>query len=244
MDARTQSPLAGVRVIVTGTPLTTTTDQEGRYRFTDVPAGRLEVRASSIGYEQEQITVDLDSAGRADIDIRLNASLVALDEMVVTGAVERERLADADSIVRRVSIRDSLRVAARDPAEVFRRAAQEDAFADWNNAPISDAERLLGHPILAIEGLTIDAVSTLPSGLAAVSVLQRLQSGVSVGLLQIPIPPENARREDASRDALLEQVAGYPRVVVGGLLIIGVADLPRDSLETLLGNLREAPRTN
>lgn len=173
---------------------------------------------------------------------RVAGEAVALDEVA---AERREAQVNPDSLAGELATRDSLRLAARQPLEVFRQVTAVDAFADLNAPGVAAGAAAPGHPILAIDGLPIERVDTaFPGGIVAVTVLQRLASGAAVGLLQTPTLAENANRQDTSRAALLERLAGYPRVVVGGWLVIGVADLPWDSLEALLGDLREAPRTN
>jgi hypothetical protein len=208
--------------------------------------------AQGLRQQQSQVAGAASAAGRGvaapppapQRARRAAGDAVALDEVT---AERRERQADADSVsvVAAQVSRDLLREAEPTPAENFRQVSPTTDFAAWNDATISEAEQLLGVPVLAIEGLTIERVGTAaPSGYVEVFVLQRLESGAAVGLLQTAAPIPGARREGVSWEDLLERLEDYPNVVTGGLLVIGVADLPRDSLETLLGNLREAPRTN
>src|SRR5688500_12978905 len=49
-DQANGNPLVGARVIVVGTSLTASSNAEGRYRITGVPAGTFQVRASQIGF--------------------------------------------------------------------------------------------------------------------------------------------------------------------------------------------------
>ncbi|MCZ6916776.1 MAG: hypothetical protein O7I93_08370 [Gemmatimonadetes bacterium] len=171
---------------------------------------------------------------------RVAGEAVALDEV----AAERlERQADADSMVRSLVMRDSLRMAARDPRAVFAQGAVD--FADWSNSTIADAERLLGSPVLAVEGWTIERVEILDlPGILAVGIVQRMESGVLLGLIQMAAPTTGAGREDAPQTTLAKMLGEYPSVIIGRLWVAGIADLPRDSVESLLADLREAPRTN
>ena len=51
-DAETGAPLSGANVVLTGTTLTTVTDDAGRYVITNVPPGAYQVAASLVGYAE------------------------------------------------------------------------------------------------------------------------------------------------------------------------------------------------
>ncbi len=71
--------LPGVNVFVQGTTTGTITDLDGNYTI-DVPDGDAVLQFSFIGYNTELVTV----GGNTVVDIILIASLVSLDEVVIT----------------------------------------------------------------------------------------------------------------------------------------------------------------
>ncbi|MGQ0816258.1 MAG: SusC/RagA family TonB-linked outer membrane protein [Gemmatimonadota bacterium] len=93
-DANNQQAIAGAQVFVVGTTRGTLTDQEGRYRISDLPAGPTSVRVVIIGYESPTREVTLTAGATATVDFALATSAVALDQVVVnaiTGQAERKR---------------------------------------------------------------------------------------------------------------------------------------------------------
>lgn len=95
-DAATQTPMAGVNVMVRGTTRGTTTDAEGRY---SIEAGIGDVLVFSfIGYTSQQA----DVSGQTNIDIVMTADLVGLEEVVINAGywsvTDRERTGNIGSI--------------------------------------------------------------------------------------------------------------------------------------------------
>jgi len=83
--------LVGVQVFIPGTSFGTLTDEAGRYRITGVPAGDYTLRASIIGYQGSEQPVTVTAGEVATVDMSLDISAVALDEVVATITGERRR---------------------------------------------------------------------------------------------------------------------------------------------------------
>jgi TonB-linked SusC/RagA family outer membrane protein len=81
----TERPLTGVQVFVPGTSVGTLTDQNGRFLLVNVPAGSQTVRATLIGYAEADRTVEVVAGQTAAVNIRLESSAIALQEIIVTG---------------------------------------------------------------------------------------------------------------------------------------------------------------
>ncbi|GAA4492666.1 carboxypeptidase-like regulatory domain-containing protein [Hymenobacter ginsengisoli] len=87
LDAAANAPVIGATVVVVGvTPaLGVSTDAEGRFRLPGVPLGRLQLRITSVGYEDLVRSEVLVTAGKEVVlDLRLNERLTRLDEVQVT----------------------------------------------------------------------------------------------------------------------------------------------------------------
>jgi len=87
-DATTGAPIASANVIVAGTSLASITNSNGFYKIDKVPVGTHKLHARFIGYQPA------DSSGirvavnqTVTVDLRLQPSVVMLQEMIVTGAV-------------------------------------------------------------------------------------------------------------------------------------------------------------
>lgn len=79
-DAGTGEPLPGVTIVVTGTTTGTITNFNGQYSL-GVPEGRDELTFSFVGYSSQTVSIGSSTV----IDIELEESTRAIDEVVVTG---------------------------------------------------------------------------------------------------------------------------------------------------------------
>lgn len=81
-DAKTAAPIVGATVVVEGTSLSATTDNDGRYRIAEVPAGTHTVRARYIGYAPATASVTVSADQEVTADFALEKSAQKLDELV------------------------------------------------------------------------------------------------------------------------------------------------------------------
>lgn len=89
-DSETRSPIAGVNVTVP--PFGTTTDEEGRFELTALPAGRHVVHVSHVGYQRQAKTAEV----RAGEHVELQFQLVPRPILVqpITVAASRGRVGE------------------------------------------------------------------------------------------------------------------------------------------------------
>jgi hypothetical protein len=85
VDARTQEPLIGATVQLLETVLGASTDIEGKYTVSGIPANTYNIKATYIGYEPEiKYNVVIRSEGNIDLNFRLKESVEELEGVVVT----------------------------------------------------------------------------------------------------------------------------------------------------------------
>ena len=87
-NAATGDRLEGVRVTLPALGRATLTDQAGRYEFTGLPAGSLEVAATYTGLDAQRRTLTVPAGGRATLDFVLTSGVYRLEAFTVAG--ERE----------------------------------------------------------------------------------------------------------------------------------------------------------
>ena len=80
-----QSPLAGARVSVVGTTLQTLVRDDGRFVLPRVPAGTQRIRVNLVGYAPSEQTVTVAAGQPTTVNFSLNATAVALSQVVVVG---------------------------------------------------------------------------------------------------------------------------------------------------------------
>ncbi len=88
LDQDSRSPLIGATVVVVGSdPLIgSATDLEGSFRLTNVPVGRVTLKVSYLGYEDQMIpNLLIGSAKEAIISVTLTESVNQLEEIVIQG---------------------------------------------------------------------------------------------------------------------------------------------------------------
>jgi len=88
-DAETGDPMIGVNVIISGTSMGAATDMEGYFTILNVPPGKYELVASSIGYKTfrlKDVRVSVDHT--RNVDINMVSSVIEGEEVVVVAQKE------------------------------------------------------------------------------------------------------------------------------------------------------------
>ncbi|RSK47165.1 TonB-dependent receptor [Hymenobacter rigui] len=104
-DRATQELLPGVTVVLEGTALGATTNEEGRYRLTGIPVGSYNLRASFLGYDPLLRANVLVNSGNANIiNLELSAGAQQLGEVqVVANRATRVATAETPLSVQRIN---------------------------------------------------------------------------------------------------------------------------------------------
>ncbi len=99
-DAETQEPLPGANVAVVGTEYGTSAGPNGTFRMGGLEAGAYEVRVSFVGYQSKTQSVTIRAGETTQLDVALQTSEVAVDELVVTGVSRKaERITESPATV-------------------------------------------------------------------------------------------------------------------------------------------------
>lgn len=91
-DEATGTALEGARVVVVGTPIIETSDQDGKYIVRSIPPGAYQLRVLRIGYKPQQQSVSVAANETAALDFVMVTSPVELDEIVTTATGEQQKL--------------------------------------------------------------------------------------------------------------------------------------------------------
>ncbi len=89
-DARGR-PLAGVQLMVWGSDVTGTTNDDGTFVLAGLPAGTQALEARYVGYAPERVTVDLVSNETRSVRITLDDRADVLDQVTVYGKARRRQ---------------------------------------------------------------------------------------------------------------------------------------------------------
>lgn len=94
--------LAGARVSVAGTRLTTTTDAMGAFSLRGVPAGPQQLRVSHVGYRDRMQEVTVRAGEETLVALQLEDKPFELDAMVVSASRTSERVTEAPATITRI----------------------------------------------------------------------------------------------------------------------------------------------
>jgi hypothetical protein len=123
VDARTGEPVAKVRIVVNGTDLSTTTNDNGEFTFDNLPAGQIDLYITTVTFGLVKKTVTIAESGNPVFLIALNESAAALTESVTvsTGPFESlETNAPSEQTLNKRELQELSSVLVGDPL----RAAQ------------------------------------------------------------------------------------------------------------------------
>jgi len=153
-DTKTGQGVEGARVVIEGTRLGATTNEDGSYGIAEVPAGTHTVTARRLGYQaaSQQVTT---ANGELVVDFTLTTLPTMLDEVVVTVTGNQ----------RRVELGNTIGVIA---ADSLVGTAPVTSVADLINARVAGAQVLPGDgfsgasPRLRLRGINSFSVSNDP----------------------------------------------------------------------------------
>ena len=178
-------PMPGVAVQIEGTTLGTFTDVNGRYTL-EVPGADAVLAFSFVGYKHHMEPVN----GRSVIDIMLEESMEALDEIVVVGygTVRKSDVTGAVASVRADAIKN---VSTTDAAAALQGKASGVQVLTNSGAPGQAATiRVRGYssnsgnigPLLIVDGLKVDNIQYLdPSMIESIEILKDAASAAIYG---------------------------------------------------------------
>ncbi|MGA1227647.1 MAG: TonB-dependent receptor domain-containing protein [Tamlana sp.] len=83
-------PLAFANVLIKGTTKGTTSDFDGLYQFENLEPGTITLIYSFVGYETQEIEVNIVAGKVTEVNVPMGASAASLDEVVITTTTKRE----------------------------------------------------------------------------------------------------------------------------------------------------------
>lgn len=110
-DAASNAPIADAKVTVEGTRLQGVTNARGYYRIVNIPAGTVTLQVRRIGYKTLSTAVTLADGQNFTGDYAITASVVVLEEVVVTGTAGKQERRAQGALVADVNVADLTQIA-------------------------------------------------------------------------------------------------------------------------------------
>ncbi|MGH7679815.1 MAG: SusC/RagA family TonB-linked outer membrane protein [Gemmatimonadaceae bacterium] len=160
------TPLANATVRVDGTRLGGVTDADGRYRIVNVPAGSRTIVIVRLGYSSQRIPVTVNAGAETAVNAQLQAGVVALEEVIVTGTAGMQERRAIGNAVATISAGDELaKSAAPDMTNLLRgRAPGLDVLQTTARVGAGPSIQIRGAssmalgntPLIYIDGIRVD----------------------------------------------------------------------------------------
>ena len=138
VDARSGEPVAKVRIVVSGSPQNTTTDEAGAFTLTDVRPGDLSLYITTVGYGLVKKTITVKEADAAEVVIALNQEAATLTERVTVRAEPYavvETNAPSEQTLNKTELQDLSKVIINDPLRAVQSlpgvTANDDLLAEF-----------------------------------------------------------------------------------------------------------------
>jgi TonB-linked SusC/RagA family outer membrane protein len=199
-DTRSGQAAVGATIEVVGTALAATTDDDGRYRIANVPAGRHTITARRIGYALARQSVTVAGQGQTTADFALQPTALSLDAVVVTGTAGGEQLRSIGNAVSTINAAEALSLSAAPDIGTLLNGRSPGVVLASNSGRVGAGPAILirgrssiglgNSPLLYINGARINnAVGVGPSVTGGFS-----SQNSQVGGRLNDIPPEDIER--------------------------------------------------
>lgn len=94
ISVETKQPLPFINVILLGTKIGVTSDEEGKFIIEDIPFGNYELLFTAIGFETKKENLTLSSSRKVELIISMKESSVMMKEVQVIEEVRKKSLSD------------------------------------------------------------------------------------------------------------------------------------------------------
>lgn len=120
IDKSLEEALWGATVMLEGTTTGVITDEDGNYILENLPAGNFTVVASYVGYSPIKKEVTISEGSESMVNFELNADLVGLDQVVVTGVINPKSALESSVSLTTLNSKSIEQVGAVTTAEIFK----------------------------------------------------------------------------------------------------------------------------
>src|SRR5688500_5179998 len=177
-------PLSGVSVVVKGTTIGTTTNNEGNFSLT-APDANVTLVISSVGYDAQEIAL----GGKTEITVALVTSTKVMDQVIVVGyGTQRKR--DLTGSIASVSGEDVAKMPANNPVSSLQGKVAGLTIVNSGQAGASPTVRIRGanstnnsNPLFVVDGIFQTNIDYLNPG--AVESIEVFKDPSSIAIFSL-----------------------------------------------------------
>ena len=91
VDSLNNDPLPGANVILPGTSIGAATDVDGKFLLRNIPVGSYRIRASYVGYDPQEFTIELVAGRTLELEFELNPVSLEGQTVVITAQASGQK---------------------------------------------------------------------------------------------------------------------------------------------------------
>ncbi len=153
-------PLAFANILIKGTTIGTTSDDNGQYQITDLKPGAYNIEFSFVGYQTQTIAATVEAGKTTTIDIAMGASAASLDEVILETVTTKRESETALLLDQKKAVEIKQSIGAE---ELSRKGVSDAAGAV---AKISGVSKQEGSSNVYVRGLGDRYLNTTMNGLS------------------------------------------------------------------------------
>ena len=153
-------PLAFANILITGTTIGTTSDDNGKYLFSDLKPGSYNVEFSFVGYQTQTIAAIVEAGKTTTINVAMGASAASLDEVILETVTTKRESETALLLDQKKAVEIKQSIGAE---ELSRKGVSDAAGAV---AKISGVSKQEGSSNVYVRGLGDRYLNTTMNGLS------------------------------------------------------------------------------
>jgi len=110
LNAADNEPLPGTNIILVGSVMGTISDLNGTFELPKIPPGTYQVKATMMGFKPQTKSVEIQAGQRAQLEFRLEETVIETAPLVVTATKRRQSIQDSPSSMSVVTSKDMERL--------------------------------------------------------------------------------------------------------------------------------------
>ncbi|MBB6609738.1 TonB-dependent receptor [Pontibacter sp. Tf4] len=227
----TQEPLIGASVLVEKTTKGATTDANGGFTITGVPAGTYNLRITYIGYSETRVSVTVTDGGTASLGaVSMRSSALMGDEIVVSATRRPEKLTEAPAAISVISSRDLTELPSFNIGEMLNKVQGVEVVRSGVIGVGINARGFNNAFNVKMYQMTDGRNSMLPGGTGLPAGFYNTTIKEDIERVEVILGPSSALYGPNAHNGIINTITKDPRQSEGTTIVLGAGN--QDVLST------------